>query len=219
MKTEAAIVEAPPARRIPAWASVAVIVLAIASMGAVGYWYFTTGPGGKDVVVLDRGPQDGVRIVSNGRSWSVVSGNTIMRIMKGVGGKYVTKFSYLHYDFLTPGEFAVLNNGKRIVADYAVAAEMELSPAQSKDLTEQVRRGFNIELPDADRQRLIDLFQTWLDAPQSSRDKAELPLLRALDEIGDQMTPVARRVTADASAQIQRIVTPRQWERFEQMQK
>lgn len=219
MKTEAGMVEATPRRGMPAWASVPIIILAIAGASAVAYWYFTTGPGGKDVVVLDRGPQDGIRTVANGRSWSVVSGNTTMRIMKGIGGKFVTRFSYIHYDFLTPGEFAVLNNGKRIVADNAVAADIGLSPAQAKDLAEQVRRGFEIDLPDADRDRLISLFQKWLDAPESSRETADLPVLRALDEVGDRMTPVARRVTAGASAQIQRIVTPQQWESFEQMQK
>ena len=127
------------ARRMPAWASATLIVLALATGAAVVYWFFTTGPAGADTVILDRGPQDGIKGTPGGRMWNVTSGNTKMQISKGPGDTLQAKFGYLQYDFLTPEEFEVLNKGRRIAVDGAMAEAIGLSSTQTDQLRDQVR--------------------------------------------------------------------------------
>lgn len=209
--------EAPSAsRRMPAWVSVVLIVLALAGGAAVVYWFFTTGPGGGETIILDKGPDDGIKGTPGGRNWTVISGNTKMQVTKGPGDKLQAKFGYLHYDFLTPEEFAVLNKGRRIAIDGAMADALGFSADQSNDLRDQVRRAFNISLPDADQKKLMNLFRAWRDAPGDSR---ELSLLRELDQAGDKAAGSARQGATDAVAHIRQIVSPQQWQKFDEMSK
>jgi hypothetical protein len=213
------MIETKPVRGFPAWASTLIIIVALAGGAGIVYWFLTTGPGGNEVVVLDRGPLDGIKPLPGGRTWVVTAGNTTMRVAKLPGDKIQTKFGYLQYDFLTPAEFDVLNKGKRIASDAAVADAMGLSSQQADAIRDQVKRGFGIAISDADQQRLADLFRTWLSAPVAGRDGPELKLLRALDDMGDRTAAAARQVTTDAAAQIQKVVTEEQWQKFEQMDK
>lgn len=211
------MIETTQARGLPAWASALVIVIALGGGAGIFYWFFTHGPGGNEAVVLDRGPEDGVKALKGGRTWNVTSGNTVMKVSKMPGGDLATKFGYLQYDFLAPGEFAVLSKGRRLAADGAMADSLGLSSEQTDQLKEQVRRGFNFTVADEDHKRLLDLFHAWLDAPETSRDGPELKLLRALDDVGDRSEVSARQVTTDAVAQIQKIVTPEQWKKFDEI--
>jgi hypothetical protein len=213
------MIETKPARGLPTWASALIIVIALAGGAGIVYWFLHTGIGGNEVVVLDRGPQDGIKPLPGGRVWVVTSGNTTMRVMKLPGDKLQTRFNYLQYDFLTPAEFDVLNKGKRISADSAVADAIGLSTEQADAVRAQVKRGFDVAIPDADQQRLAELFRSWFSAPPANRDGPELKVLRALDELGDRTAASARQVTTDAVAQIQKIVTPEQWQKFEEMDK
>lgn len=207
----------PRSRRVmPAWLSAMIIVVALATGAAAVYWFFTSGPGGSDTVVLDRGPDDGIKGTPTGRTWNVISGNTKMVVTKGPGDALQTKFGYLQYDFLTPEEFETLNKGRRIAADMAMAEALGLSSDQADQLRDQVRRGFNIAIPDAEQKKLIDLFREWRDSPGESR---ELPLLRALDDAGDKAAGSARQNANDAVARIRQIVSPQQWQKFDEMSK
>jgi len=208
--------EIQSARGMPAWASATIIVVALAAGAGAVYWFFTSGPGGSERIVLDRGPEDGIKGPPGGRTWSVISGNTKMVVSKGPGDALQTKFGYLQSDFLTPEEFEVLNKGRRIAVDGAMAEALGLSSAQTDQLRDQVRRGFNVAIPEADQKKLLDLFRAWRDAPGESR---ELPLLRALDEAGDKAAGSARQTAADAVARIRQIVSPHQWQKFDDMSK
>ena len=201
---------------MPAWAAATLIVVALASGAAVVYWFFTTGPAGADTVILDRGPQDGIKGTPGGRTWNVTSGNTKMQIAKGPGDTMQAKFGYLQYDFLTPEEFEVLNKGRRIAADGAMAEAIGLSTEQADQLRDQVRRAFNISIPDAEQKNIVDLFRAWRDSPGDSR---ELPLLHALDEAGDKAAGSARQTATDAVARIRQIVSAEQWKKFDEMSK
>jgi hypothetical protein len=201
---------------MPAWAGATLIVVALAAGAAVVYWFFTTGPGGADTVILDRGPEDGIKGTPSARMWNVTSGNTKMQIAKGPGDTLQTKFGYLQYDFLTPEEFEVLNKARRIAVDGAMADAIGLSSAQADQLRDQVRRAFNISIPDAEQKKLIDLFRAWRDSPGDSR---ELPLLHALDEAGDKAAGLARQTATDAVARIRQIVSDEQWKKFDEMSK
>jgi hypothetical protein len=208
--------EIQSARGMPAWASATIIVVALAAGAGAVYWFFTSGPGGSERIVLDRGPEDGIKGPPGGRTWSVISGNTKMVVSKGPGDALQTKFGYLQSDFLTPEEFEVLNKGRRIAVDGAMAEALGLSPAQTDQLRDQVRRGFNVAIPEAQQKNLLDLFRAWRDAPGESR---ELPLLRALDEAGDKAAGSARQTATDAVARIRQIVSPQQWQKFDDMSK
>jgi hypothetical protein len=211
------MIETKQARGLPAWASSLIIVVALAAGAGIVYWFFTRGPGGNEAVVLDRGPEDGVKALNGGRTWNVVSGNTTMKVSKLPGGEFQTKFGYLRYDFLAPEEFAVLTKGRRIATDAAMAEAVGLSPEQADQVKEQVRRGFNFAIADEDQKRLIELFRAWLDASATSRDGPELKLLRALDDTGSRSEASARQVTTDAVAQIQKLVTAAQWRKFDEL--
>jgi len=213
------MIETKQARSLPAWASALIIVIALGAGAGIVYWVSTRGPAGNEAVVLDRGPDDGVTALRGGRTWNVVSGNTTMKVSKMPGGELQTKFGYVRYDFLAPDEFTVLTKGRRIAADGAVAEALGLSPEQADQLKEQVRRGFNFAIAEGDQQRLLDLFRGWLDAASASREGPELKLLRALDDTGERSEASARKVTTDAVAQIQKIVTPPQWQKFDEMDK
>jgi hypothetical protein len=213
------MIETKQARGIPTWASSLILVTALSAGAGIVYWFFTRGPGGDEVVVLDRGPQDGVTALKGGRNWNIVSGNTTMRVTRMPGGELQPKFGYLQYDFLAPAELNVLTKGRRIATDGAMAEAVGLTPEQVEQMKEQVRRGFNFAVGDSDQKRLLDLFRAWLDASPTSRDGPELKLLRALDEIGDRTEASARQTTTDAVAQIQKIVTPMQWQKFDEMDK
>jgi hypothetical protein len=201
---------------MPAWAGGAIVVVALAVGAGTLYWFFTSGPGGSETVVLDHGPEDGIKGTPAGRTWNVISGNTKMQVAKGPGDALQPKFGYLQYDFLTPEEFEILNKGRRLAIDGAMADALGLSSAQTDELREQVRKGFTIAIPDADQKRLIDLFRTWRDSPGESR---ELALLRALDEAGDKAAGSARKTATDAVARVRQIVSTQQWEKFDEMSK
>lgn len=196
--------------------SATLIVAALAAGAAVVYWFFTTGPGGADAVILDRGPQDGIKGTPGGRMWSIIGGNTKMQVTKGIGDALQTKYGYLQYDFLTPEEFEVLNKARRLAMDGAMADAIGLTPAQAEQLKDQVRRAFNIALPDADQKKLLDLFRAWRDSPGDSH---ELALLHALDEAGDKAAGPARQTATDAVAHIRQIVNEQQWKKFDEMSK
>lgn len=201
---------------MPAWVSATLIVAALAAGAGVVYWFFTTGPGGTETVILDRGPEDGIKGTPGARAWSVTSGNTKMQIAKGPGDTLRTKFGYLQYDFLTPEEFDVLNKGRRIAVDGAMAEAIGLTPEQADQLRDQVRRAFNISIPDAEQKKLIDLFRAWRDSPGDSRETA---LLHALDDAGDKAAGSARQTATDAVARIRQIVSDEQWKKFDEMSK
>lgn len=201
---------------MPAWLSAIIIVVALAAGAAVVYWFFTTGPGGAETVILDRGPDDGIKGSPTGRTWSIIGGNTKMQVNKGIGDALQTKFGYLQYDFLTPEEFEILNKGRRIAVDSAMADAIGLTPAQADQLKDEVRRAFNIAIPDADQKHLLDLFRAWRDSPGESR---ELALLHALDDAGDRAAGSARQTATDAVAHIRQIVSAEQWKKFDEISK
>lgn len=201
---------------MPAWMSATLIVAALAAGAGVIYWFFTTGPGGADAVILDRGPQDGIKGAPGGRMWNIIGGNTKMQVTKGIGDALQTKFGYLQYDFLTPEEFEVLNKGRRIAMDGAMADAIGLTPTQAEELKDQVRRAFNITLPDTDQKKLLDLFRAWHDSPGDGR---ELALLHALDEAGDKAAGSARQTANDAVVHIRQLVSAEQWKKFDEMSK
>ena len=206
-----------PARSLPAWAS-ALIMLACAAGGAyVIYWYFNTGPSSGETVVLDRGVDDGVKVIAAGWTWRAQSGNNAVRIDKKPGGELQAQFGFVRYDFLSSDQVASLIRARQIVADPSVIEELGLAEQQTKVLRQQVQRGFVIDTPDADRQRLTTLFRQYLDAPAAQRSPKETQLLNALDEIGERLAGPARQATADAARQIQAALTPQQWEKYEKM--
>lgn len=206
----------PTPRRMPVWLSASIIVIALAAGAGLVYWFFTSGPGGGDTIILDKGPEDGIKGTPGGRIWKIVSGNTKMQVIKGPGDALQTKFGYLQYDFLTPEEFEVLNKGRRLAVDGAMAEALGLSSDQAGQLRDQVRRGLNISIPEADQKKLLDLFGAWRDAPGDGR---EMALLRSLDEAGDKAAGSARQTATDAIVRIRQIVSPQQWQKFDEMSK
>jgi len=92
-----------------------------------------------------------------------------------------------------------------------------LSSEQADQVKEQVRRGFNFAMTAEDQKRLVDLFRAWFDASATSKDSPELKLLRALDDTGSRSEASARQVTTDVVAQLQKIVTPAQWKKFDEL--
>jgi len=111
----------------------------------------------------------------------------------------------------------MLNNGRRLAIDSAMAQEVGLTDQQVAKIRESVRRGFKIEISDGDKQRLLSLFKDYLDASGSSKDSRETALLRAMEEIGDRTAAAARQATSDAATQIKSTLTPQQWQKFDQI--
>ena len=215
------LLEKPPAqarrvREFPVWLSAVIIVAALAGGAGIVYWYFKSGPAG-DTVVLDRGPQDGVTTLSPDKNWRVISGNSVLRVTRDRGGQLNATFDFLHYDFLAPDEFTLLNNGRRLAIDSAMAGELGLNDQQVAKVRDGVRHGFRIDISDADRQRLLALFNDYLQASDGSRESRETALLRAMEEVGDRTAARAHQVGADAAAQIKAALTPEQWRKFDQM--
>ena len=206
-----------PVRRFPVWASAVIIVAALAGAAGIVYWYFTTGPAGGETVVLDRGAEDGVKTLAPDKNWRAISGNSVLRVSRDRSGALQAAFDFLHYDFLAPEQFALLNNGRRIAMDGAMAQEIGLSDEQLAKVRQNVRRGFRIEISEPDKQRLLALFKDYLDASDSARESRETKLLGAMEEIGDRTATAARQTTADAAAQLKAAITPQQWQKFDQI--
>ena len=216
------IIESPPPRTappkaLPVWASILLIMGALGSAAGVVYWYFKTGPLAGETVVLDRGPEDGVKTLVADKNWRAVSGNAVLRVTRDRKGELQAAFDFLHYDFLAPEQFAILNNGRRLAIDSAMAQDIGVTDQQLAKLREGVRHGFKIEIADADKQRLLSLFKDYLGASGSSRDSRETALLRAMEEIGDRTAAAAHQAGADAAARIHSALTPQQWQKFDQI--
>ena len=211
------MIETTKARGIPSWLSLLIVIGAIVGAVYLVRWFVTTGPSGVETVVLDRGPEDGVQTKLADKSWTVQSGNNGLRILRNRDGVLRPAFYFVHYDFVTPAQFEVLNNGRRIALDGAVRAALGVSEQQLAELSEHVRQGFDLQIPAADSKRLADLFADYLAASPSGLEGRETALLRALDEVGDRALADAHRATADAAARIRAIVTADQWKKFEQM--
>ena len=211
------MVQSKPARQLPAWASALIILAAGACAAYLVYWYFNTGPSSGETVVLDRGADDGIKVVAAGWSWRAQSGNNAMRVSKRPGGELQAQFGFVRYDFLTSEQLGALTRARQIVTDPAVAEMLGLSEQQIKSLRQQVQRGFVVEIPESDRQRLVSLFHDYLDAPSAQQPARETKLLNALDEIGERVAGPTHQVTADAASQIRAALTPQQWERYEKM--
>lgn len=214
---EPAPAKAKPPHPIPAWLSMLIIAGSIAALGGVVYWYFTTGPASGDTVVLDRGPDDGIKTIIADKNWRAVSGNSVLRVTRDRKGQLQAAFDFLHYDFLPAEQFTILNNGRRIAMDSAMAADIGASEKQIAALRQSVRGGFRIEIQEADRQRLLALFKEWLGASASSREGRETALLRAMDDVGGRTAAAARKTTSDAAAKIKAALTPQQWHKFDQI--
>lgn len=204
-------------RQLPVWASASIIVAALAGAAGVVYWYFTAGPAIGETVVLDRGPEDGVKTLAHDKSWRAISGNSVLRVTRDRKGGLQASFDFLHYDFLAPDQFALLNNGRRIAMDSAVAQEIGVTDEQLATLRQNMRRGFRIDVPEPDKQELLSLFKDYLDASDSSREARETKLLRAMDKVGDRTVAAARQTTSEAAARIKAALTPQQWQKFDQI--
>ena len=100
-----------------------------------------------------------------------------------------------------------------------MAEAIGLTPEQTKQLAEQVDKGFQLTVSEEDQKHLISLFSSWHSAAESSRSGPELTLLHALDDAGDRAEAAARQTTVAVIGEIQKIVTPEQWQKFDGMDK
>jgi hypothetical protein len=206
-------------KTLPNWARALALIIAVVAGLASIYWIVREVTGASEAVILDKGPEDGIKALPGGRVWSVVAGNSKMRVTKSADGQWKAAFGYLQYDFLAPAEFETLNKARRLAKDSAMAEAIGLTPDQSKQLAEQVGKGFALSVGEEDQKHLLSQFSDWHSASESSRNGPELALLHSLDDAGDRAEAAARQTTVQVISQIQQIVKPEQWQKFDEMDK
>jgi hypothetical protein len=206
-----------PVREIPPWLVAVVVLGCIAGAG----WFVWTnwlrsGPAER-IVILDRGPDDGVK-PSGANRFDVRSGNAALTVTKTPDGKDAdVQFKWAKQEYLTPEQIKVLTVVFRVAQDPGMAAEMRVTPEQLVQLKDN-RAKAKVELPAGDRDRLKSLFLAY-DAEQDkdAKRKAESKLIKALDAVAAELEGPAKQLAAERTAHAQSVLTPDQFQRFDAM--
>jgi hypothetical protein len=216
---------------LPIWASVLVILLCLAGGGWMVHWYVTTDSLSHESTILDEHPgssaidrtirrrvavvdQPAVR-QQDQNSWWVHAPEAAMLINQPSGSPpTITAINYVSYDFVPQENKNKIIYARRIVADSAVSAAINLTPdqlAQLKKLTSQIRM---VTEPD-DREALKAL---WVEY-QSATDKppAATKLVQALSALAHKSLDRTRQAAADRAGKIKAVLTDDQWKQFENM--
>jgi hypothetical protein len=95
-----------------------------------------------------------------------------------------------------------------------------LSPAQF-DEVKAIRKGGSTELPPDDKARFKDLW-TQYDAAKNDAEKQkgiEKKLLKGVNDLESKLKPLVLQSAAERAAKAQALLTPEQWQKFEQGKK
>jgi hypothetical protein len=207
-----------PARPIPAWLTVLVVVAALAA----GAWFLRAlwqGSGPRErIVILDKAPGEGVTRRGDGR-YAVRGGAAWLGVEKNPKGDVSLEFRFDNTDFMGRDVVDVLTKTRRIVSDAAFAREMGVTPQQLAALR-QVRQGAKIELPAPDAAQLKTLFAAYeaaAAADPKAADAAETALTKALEAVGKKLEGPTRQGAAERAAKARAALTPEQWAKFDQV--
>ncbi|HZL37909.1 MAG TPA: hypothetical protein VFC78_21505 [Tepidisphaeraceae bacterium] len=206
--------EAAHVKQMPTWLSASLIIACLAAAGAVGWWFWKSGPRGQ-VVVLRHNPDDGVKTTGRNR-WDVRSGIGLLRVAKKGGGTLDVSFEYASHEFLTEEQMDVLSTVRRVAMDRQLANELGVTPAQTQVL-EQIHEQSKITLDDAQRARLAGLFTKWEKAGASARESDQDDLLDGLAEVAQSKVPAARKSAEQRTALAKQTLTAEQWKKFNAM--
>jgi hypothetical protein len=126
----------------------------------------------------------------------------------------INAINYVSYDFVPQDNKNKIIYARRIVADSAVSAAINVTPdqlAQLRKLTSQIR----MVTEPQDREALKAL---WVDY-QSATDKppAAAKLVQALSALAHASVDRTRQAAADRAAKITAVLTDDQWKQFENM--
>jgi hypothetical protein len=200
-------------REIPAWL-VSAVVLACAGGAAWFVWtnWLRSGPAER-IVILDRGPDDGVKPAGPGR-FDVRSGSAGLTVTRTGGRDADLAFRWVKQEYLSADEKETLTVVMRLVQDAAMAAAVQATPDQVARLKANRARA-KVQLAEPDRERLKELFLAYdAETDQAARRAAETKLIKALDAVAAQMEGAARRTAAERTAEAKKILTPEQFQRF-----
>jgi hypothetical protein len=204
-----------PVREIPPWL-VAVVVLGCVAGAGWFLWtnWLRSGPAER-IVILDRGPDDGVKSPGGGR-FDVRSGNAALTCTKTPDGKDAElQFKWAKQEYLTPEQIKVLTVVFRVAQDPGMAAEMKVTPEQLVQLKEN-RAKAKVELPERDRDRLKSLFLAYdAEKEKDAKHKAESKLIKALDAVAAELEGPAKQLAAERTAHAQAVLSPEQFQRFD----
>ena len=216
---EAQPADAPkPVREIPPWAVVGVVVACLA--GAAWFvWanWLRSGPAER-IVILDRGPDDGVKQLMGGR-YEVRSGNAALTVSKKGDNDADMDFRWVKQEYLTPEQIKMLTIVLRLSREQAMADELGVTPEQTERLKAN-RAKAKVELTEADRSRLKELFLAYdAQKDKDTKRKAETRLIKGLDAVAATLEGPAKQIAADRTVDAKSILTEEQIQRWDAMGK
>jgi Spy/CpxP family protein refolding chaperone len=204
-----------PARPVPVWLTVGAVAVAVGGAAwFVRATFFDARPRER-IVVLDKGPDDGVQKRGDGR-WQVRAGNAWLGIEKDPAGKPSLEFRFWRYDFLPADAMDTLVKVQRLVRDGAMARQIGLTPQQLTQLRD-IRAQGKAELPPADAERLRGLWSGYeATSDPKAKQAAELRLIRALDEITRRLEAPATQSGVERAERARKVLRAEQWQQFDQ---
>jgi hypothetical protein len=205
-----------PVREIPVWAVIGVVIACLAG-GAWFIWtnWLRSGPAER-IVVLDRGPDDGVKQVFAGR-YDVRSGNAALTVVKKGDADADVDFRWAKQEYLTGEQEKVLKMILRLTRDQAMADELGVTAEQMERLKAN-RAKAKVELSESDRSRLKDLFLAYdAEKDKDTKRKAETKLIKGLDAVAAKLEPAARQIAADRTADAKSVLSEDQIKRWDTM--
>ncbi|MGH7179519.1 MAG: hypothetical protein ACREJC_19240 [Tepidisphaeraceae bacterium] len=195
---------------------VAMIGLLAAVGGTWGAWRWWQSPGAGEQIVdipmsgIDAAAMgarqrnmprpDGVR--ATGGSYTVKSGDAMMRASKSSKGEWSYGFWYDSADFTPPDQAALFT------ARYQ-SRSLDLSVDQIKQLEAIPQRG-GMAVSNDDREKLANLFQKYLASDASGKPSAEEALIAALGEVSQRSLDPTRAEMSARADKIRSILTPDQ---------
>lgn len=205
-----------PVRQIPAWLSV-LVVLACAAGGGWFVWTTFLSPAPRQkIVVMERGPKDGVRPEVD--HWSIRSGNAWLGIPRSTtpagGGSPDITFKFGN-EFYPEDQRAVLKKVVTVVNSPAVAKSVGVTPEQMRQL-QDIRKGAKITIDEADRARLAQLWTAYeSEKDRQAKRAAETKLLKALEALAAKLEEPTLRSAAERAERAKSVLTAEQWKKLE----
>src|SRR5205814_10153364 len=119
------------------------------------------------VVQASDTPTDGVKVSSEtarGTTWLVRSGTNLMEVEHPSSGSDVYHLRYNRRDLLTQEQRDLALVRFRVMQDQAMATELGVTEDQVAELKKIPTGAIEMEVSEADRSKLIELFKAWQSA-------------------------------------------------------
>jgi Spy/CpxP family protein refolding chaperone len=138
-----------------------------------------------------------------------------MEVEHPSSGSDVYHLRYNRRDLLTQEQRDLALVRFRVMQDQAMATELGVTEDQVAELKKIPTGAIEMEVSDADRSKLIELFKEWQTG--SDKSSAEKALVAQLGAVGSSSFENTKAKVAERAAKIMTILKPEQIKKFNEM--